>query len=61
MVCYVFLMYIFKCMVCPNETPGFFIFCVSNALLLVYIGNEFGGNDVKVIRDVATFTLKCKM
>ena len=31
------------------------------ALSLVYIGNEFGGNDMKVLGDVATSTLKCKM
>ena len=41
------------------KPQDFFIFCESNALSLVYIGDEFGGNDMKAIGDVATFTLKC--
>ena len=42
-----FLMWILKYMLCPNETPGFYIFCVWNALSLVYIGDESGRKDMK--------------
>ena len=56
-----FLMYILKCLLCPNETSGFFYFCVLKALSLIYIGDEFDGKDMKATGDAATFTLKCKM
>ena len=48
---HVFLMYIFKCMVCTNAAPGF-IFC---ALSLIYIQDEFSRNDLKVTGGVETF------
>ena len=53
-----------NCMLCPNETPGFFIFCVLNALSLVYIGDKSGGNDMKAIGDVAIllhWSVKCEI
>ena len=52
---YVFLMYIFKCMVCTNAVPGFFIFCVQNILSLIYIGDESGRNDFKATGGMETF------
>ena len=58
---YVLVMYILKCVLCPTKPQDFFIFCVSNALSLVYIGDESGGNDMKAIGDATTFILKCKM
>ena len=51
---YVFLMYIFKCMVCTNAAPGFF-FCVLNVLSLIYVGDESGRNDLKATGGVETF------
>jgi len=42
-------------MACTNEIPGYFIFWVSNALSLIYIGDESGGNDMKATRSVETF------
>ena len=56
-----FLMYILKCLLCPNETPGFFLFFVHEMLCHWSTSDEFGGNDMKAIGDAATFTLKCKM
>ena len=50
---YVFLMYIFKCMVCTNAAPGFFY--VLNVLSLIYVGDESGRNDLKATGGVETF------
>ena len=60
---YAFLMYVhFEMYVMFKRNPRkFLFFCVLNALSLVYIGDKSGGNDMKAIGDVATFTLKCKM
>ena len=52
---YVFLMYIFKRMVCTNATPGFIIFCVLNVLSLIYVGDESSRNDLKATGGVETF------
>ena len=52
---YVFLMYIFKCMVCTNAAPGFFCFLCTNVLSLIYIGDESGRNDLKATGGVETF------
>ena len=45
----------FNCMVCPNNAPRFFIFCVCNSLSLNYIGYESDGNDMKATGGVTTF------
>ena len=56
---YVFLMYIFKCMVCTNAAPGF-IFCVLNVLSLIYVGDKSGRNDLKVTGGVfLRVSVKC--
>ena len=49
----------FEMHVMSKRNPGDFL--IFNALLLVYIGDKSGGNDMKAIGDAATFTLKCKM
>ena len=39
------------------QTPpqDFFIFCVLNVLSLIYVGDEFGRNDLKATGGVETF------
>ena len=49
---YVFLMYIFKCMVCTNAAPGFFYFLCTKCFV---IGDESGRNNLKAIGGVETF------
>ena len=51
---YVFLMYIFKCMVCTKTSPGFFTSCAQNVLSLIYIGDKSGGNNLKATGGVET-------
>ena len=49
---YIFFMYIFNCMLCPNNALLFFIICVCNALSLNYIGYESDRNNMKATGDV---------
>ena len=49
---YVFLMYIFKRMVCTNATPGFFYFLRMKCFI---IDLHCGGNDLKATGGIETF------
>ena len=49
----IFLICIFKCMLCPNAAPELFEFLYIKCFV---IGYESGGNDLKATGDVATFT-----
>ena len=50
----------FEMYIMSKRNPRIFYFFCMKCLSLVYIRDESGNNDMKVIGDVATFTFKCK-
>ena len=52
---HVFYVYFKMRVMSKRHTRIFFYFCIRNALSLVYIGYESGGNNLKATGDVATF------